>query len=110
MRRIGRADSTQVKSQKAEVKSATSQDARWRGGGISRKRTSAFCLLPSDLHERQADREAGAAAFFALDADRAVVRLDNRFGDVEAEAEAAVVAAGNVAGAVEALEKFRDLV
>ena len=64
----------------------------------------------ADLRQRQPNRERRALAFFAVHADRAVVRFDDRFGDVEAEAEAAVVAAGDVARAVEALEELRDLV
>jgi hypothetical protein len=49
-------------------------------------------------------------AFHALHADRAAVGFDDGAGDVEAEAQAAVVAAGDVAGAVEALEELGDLV
>src|SRR5688572_31520025 len=49
------------------------------------------------LRQRQADSERRALAFFAGHGDGAAVRLDDRLGDVEAEAQAAVVAAGDVA-------------
>src|SRR5258706_1381408 len=64
----------------------------------------------SPLRQRQANGELGPAAFLTFDGDGTVVRLDDGLGDVEAESEAAVVAAGDVAGPVEALEQLRDLV
>src|SRR5258706_3581748 len=64
----------------------------------------------SPLRQRQPNGELGPAAFLTFDGDGTVVRLDDGLGDVEAESEAAVVAAGDVAGPVEALEQLRDLV
>src|ERR1700752_5364312 len=62
------------------------------------------------LRQRQADGEYRALAFFAGPGDRSVVRLDDGLGDVETEAQAPVVTAGDVARPVEALEQLRNLV
>src|SRR5580765_4847709 len=43
----------------------------------------------STLRQRQPNGELRPPPFLALDGDRAVVGLDDRFGDVETEAEAA---------------------
>src|SRR3954453_11380372 len=60
--------------------------------------------------QRKANREARALPFFAVDADRAVVRFDDRLRDVKAQSEAAVIAARNVARTVEGREKLGGLV
>src|SRR5438876_12901 len=48
------------------------------------------------LRQRQPNGERRPLPFLAGDRNRAVVGLDDGLGDVEAEAEAAVVAAGDV--------------
>src|ERR1044071_5278531 len=60
------------------------------------------------LRQRQPNRKCRSLPFFARHPNRPMVRLDDRLRDVKAQAEAAVVAAGDVAGAVEALEQLRD--
>src|SRR5690606_26394520 len=61
----------------------------------------------SDLggRARELDGEGRASARLALDPDRATVRLRDLAADVEAEAEPAVVMAGD--GALEAIEDLR---
>src|SRR3954447_8634690 len=58
----------------------------------------------------ETDRETRPIPLVAVDADRAVVRLDDRLRDVEPQPETAVVAARDVARTMEALEQLRDLV
>src|SRR5688572_16277906 len=54
--------------------------------------------------------ERGAFSFDALHGNQPAMGLDDRFGDVEAEAEASVVSTGDVAGAMKALEELRNLI
>src|SRR5438105_594422 len=58
--------------------------------------------------QRQLDGERGAHADFALDADAAAVRLDDLSRDVEADAEAAILARRH--RPLEALEDPRQIV
>src|SRR5947209_18990073 len=68
-----------------------------RGSGKKEERERREAHARWSLWQRQADRERRSLPFLTDDADGAVVRLDDGLGDVEAEAEAAVVTARNVA-------------
>src|SRR2546423_8733689 len=67
-------------------------------------------LRRGHIHDRQRKEKRRPRALLALDPDRATVALHDLLGDVEAEAETAVIRRRHLASAVEALEDLPDLV